>query len=142
MAAGLFYDKMAREGDEGRVRIRSAGTWALENQPASAYARQVMNERDLDIEAHRGRNLTREEVAEANLILVMTQHHATIIARDLGGDPTKIRLLSEMAGPGYDIEDPYGGSLADYRQTAAELADLVERGYPAIMAFLENRTYL
>ena len=136
MAAGLFYDKLVREKAEQGVRIRSAGIWALEGQPASAYARQVMSERDLDIGAHRGRTLTQADVDEADLILVMAQRHAHIIDRDYQRAAGKVHLLTEMASESYDIGDPYGGSLAEYRETGAELEDLIERGYSSIMKLL------
>lgn len=136
MAAGFLYDKLVREKADGHVRVRSAGTWALEGQPASAYAQQVMNEHGLDISAHHGRNLTQADVDEADLILVMTRRHADIIARDLKRSAGKVYLLSEMAGSSQDIADPYGGSLLEYRRTAAELADWIERGYSRIMELL------
>jgi len=136
MAAGLFYDKLVRDGSDGQVGIRSAGVWALDGQPASAYAQRVMNEHDLDISSHRGRSLTQEDVDEASLILVMTERHADIIARDLERSAGKVHLLSEMVGEPYDIADPYGGSLHEYRQTALELEDLIERGYARIMKLL------
>jgi protein-tyrosine-phosphatase len=138
MAAGLFYDKLVRERTSNRVRVRSAGVWALEGQPASAYALRVMNERDLDISAHRGRNLTQQDIDDADLILVMTERHSEIISRDWKRRDDKVHLLTEMAGRPYDIEDPYGGSIAEYRHTASELADLIERGYPRIMKLLTH----
>jgi protein-tyrosine-phosphatase len=136
MAAGLFFEKLVREEKDDHIGVRSAGIWALEGRPASAYALQVMSEHDLDISAHQGRNLTQADIDEADLILVMTQRHAEIIVRDLERTESKVKLLSEMAGPAYDIIDPYGGSLADYRRTASELRDLVERGYQRIMSML------
>ena len=136
MAAGFFYDKLVREKADGRVRVRSAGTWALEGQPASAYALQVMNEHGLDISQHRGRNLTQEDVDGADLVLVMTKRHADIIARDMQPGDGKMYLLSEMAGKAQDIEDPYGGSLHEYRRTAVELEEWVERGYARIVELL------
>ena len=139
MAAGLFYDKITREDNNSAIRIRSAGIWALEGQFATAYARQVMSERDLDIDAHRGRNLAQREVDDADLILVMTRRHAEIIRRDHKRSEGKVFLLSEIAGAFFDIADPYGGSLADYRRTATELAELVERGYPEILRLLGER---
>ena len=137
IAAGLFYDKLVREKANGRVRVRSAGSWALEGQPASAYARQVMGERNLDISSHSGRTITQQDMDEADLILVMTKLHAEIIARRLEHSEGKVHLLSEMAGESYDVEDPYGGSLVDYRRAAAELADLIERGYDRIIELLD-----
>ncbi|MGQ9492713.1 MAG: low molecular weight protein arginine phosphatase [Anaerolineae bacterium] len=136
MAAGFFYDKLVQDKMDGCVRVRSAGIWALEGQPASAYALQVMGEHGLDISAHRGRNLTQADVEEADLILVMTKRHAEIIARDFPSSAGKVHLLSEMAGESYDIQDPYGGSLLEYRRTAAELANLIEQGYAKIMKWL------
>jgi protein-tyrosine-phosphatase len=126
MAAGFFYDRLFRDKAADLVRVRSAGTWALEGQPASAYALQVMAERDLDISAHRGRNLTQTDVDEADLILVMTVQQKESIAQDFEHSDGKVHLLSAMAGPPYDIQDPYGGSIVEYRRTATELADLVE----------------
>jgi protein-tyrosine-phosphatase len=41
-----------------------------------------------------------------------------------------------MAGQPYDIQDPYGGPITEYRKTANELADLIERGYPKVMELL------
>ena len=137
MAAGLLYDKLTREGQDGRVRVRSAGTWALEGQPASAYAVQVMSERDLDISAHRGRSLTQAAVDEADLILVMTQRHADILQRDFATAQAKTHLLSALGVEPYDIQDPSGGSLVEYRKTAAELADLIEKGYPRLSELLK-----
>jgi protein-tyrosine-phosphatase len=136
MAAGFFYDKLVREKAEGLLRVRSAGTWALEGQSASAYALQVMAEHDLDISGHHGRNLTQADLDEADLILVMTLRHKEAIAHDLERSDGKVQLLTAMAGPPYDIQDPYGGSIVDYRWTATELADLVERGYPKVMELL------
>ena len=137
MAAGLFYDKLVREKADGAVRVRSAGTWALEGQPASAYALQVMGEHGLDISSHRGRNLTQADADGADLILAMTRRHSDFIAHQLEGTDDKVYLLAEMAGEAKDIADPYGGSLHEYRCTAAELKDLVERGYPRIVQLLE-----
>jgi protein-tyrosine-phosphatase len=136
MAAGFFYDKLLRANAAGSVRVRSAGTWALEGQPASAYALQVMAERDLDISVH---NLTQADVDEADLILVMTLRHKEAIAQDFDRSDGKVHLLSAMAGPPYDIQDPYGGSIIEYRHTATELADLIERGYPRVMELLDEQ---
>jgi len=136
MAAGLLYEKLMREDTADQVRVRSAGIWALEGRPASAYALQVMREHNLDITAHRGRNLTQADVDDADLILVMTRRHADIIVRDLERTEGKVHLLGEMADSAHDILDPYGGSLADYRRTARELNDLIERGYLRIIGML------
>jgi len=41
--------------------------------------------------------------------------------------------LSQMIGRQYEIRDPYGDSLQEYRQCAAEIERLIEEGYPRMM---------
>jgi len=139
MAAALFYDRLVRAKKESAVRVRSAGVWALEGQPASAYANQVMAERGLDISLHRGRNLTQTDVDEADLILVMTLRHKECIVRDFERSDGKVQLLSALAGEPYDIQDPYGGSIVDYRRTAVELAELIDRSYDQVFKKLQKQ---
>jgi protein-tyrosine-phosphatase len=71
-------------------------------------------------------------LAEADLVLTMTRGHAEALAVEFPKERYKIHLLSEMTGPPYDIRDPYGGTLAQYRRTASELARLIERGWTRI----------
>ena len=139
VAAGLLYDRLVREQADAQIHIRSAGIWALEGRPATAYAQQVMGERDMDISAHRARNITQAIVDDADLILVMTRQHADAIRRGFDRVAGKLHLLAEMAGDGHDVEDPYGGSLAEYRRTAARLDDLIEHGYESILKLLNTR---
>jgi len=133
MAAGFLREKLRKAGLEGEYRVRSAGLWALEDQPPSAYARRVMAERGIDISDHRGRDLTPEDVEEADLILTMERGQAEAISAEFPQHAHKVYLLSEMAGQQYDIRDPYGGPAYEYRQCANELEKLIEEGYSRIM---------
>jgi len=56
--------------------VGSAGVWAADGQPASAYAIEEMARRGIALNVHRSRNVTREIMAQADLVLVMTHHHA------------------------------------------------------------------
>jgi protein-tyrosine-phosphatase len=79
-------------------------------------------ERDLDLNAHRSRQLTREIVEANDLIIAMGPHHLERIEA-LGGEG-KGFLLSTYASHGEStrpISDPMGGDLAIYRATADEL---------------------
>lgn len=109
-----------------RASISSAGTGAWEGAPATEGAYLVGLENGLDLSGHRAQMLTRELVAEADLILTMSRHHAARVA-DLGGSG-RVHLLGEFAGrTGADAEvsDPFGGDLDEYREAYVELADLV-----------------
>ena len=136
MAEGLLNAKIRRAGDEGKLIARSAGTWAMENQPASGHAITVMAERGVDISEHRGRTVTREELAAADAVIVMTQSHRDALSAEFPESRPKLHLMSELKSRKFDIEDPYGGVLAAYQQTAQELQDLIETGYQTIVTWL------
>lgn len=109
----------------GNVTVTSAGTGAWDGAPASEGAYLVALENGLDLSGHRARMLTRELVAEADLILTMSRHHAARVA-DLGG-AGRVHLLGEFAGragPLAEVSDPFGGDLDEYRETYAALAEL------------------
>jgi protein-tyrosine phosphatase len=140
MAEAFLNGILAREGLAAEYAVRSAGVWATDGRPASPYAIQVMARRGIDISSHRAHSLTRADVEEADLILVMASEHAEVIATLLPQYKLKIHLLSEMAGRHYDIPDPGGGPLYEYLQCADELEDLIEPNYPRILE-LAKGTY-
>jgi protein-tyrosine phosphatase len=131
MAEAFLKHILARE-DLDYV-VRSAGVWATNGRPASAYAIQAMARRGIDISGHRAHSLIRADVEEADLILVMASEHVEAIETVLPQYKPKIHLLSEMAGGHYDIADPMGGPLHEYLQCADELEDLIEQSYPQIL---------
>lgn len=133
MAMGLLREKLHKEGLEGEYRVHSAGVWGLESQPPSPYALQMMAQRGIDISDHRSHDLTPEDMEEADLILTMERGQAEAISLEFPQHTHKVHLLSEMIGRHYDIRDPYGSPLYEYRQCAAEIERLIEEGYPRIM---------
>jgi protein arginine phosphatase len=136
MAAALFAAKAKQAGEADLYDVASAGTWALDDEPASALAQTVMQRRDLDLSAHRGRTITRALIQEADLILVMTRNHQDSIAAEFPAARSRVHLLSELSGQQYDIADPFGKRLEDYEACAAELAQIVETGYPRVAHWL------
>jgi protein-tyrosine-phosphatase len=133
MAMGFLREKLRKAGLEGEYRVHSAGVWGLENQPPSLHARAMMAQRGIDISDHSSHDLTSEDVDEADLILTMERGQAEAIRLEFSQHANKVHLLSEMIGRHYDIRDPYGGSLYEYHQCAAEIERLIEEGYPRIM---------
>jgi hypothetical protein len=48
-------------------------------------------------------------------------------------------MLSEMKnGHRYNVEDPYGGTLDQYKECVAEIEDLVEVGFNRIRSLVEK----
>ena len=104
------------------VEVASAGTSAWEGSPASDGAMLVGLERGLDLNQHRAQVLTREIVAQHDIILAMGPHHLERVEA-LGGTG-KAYTLSGFASHGRSeraINDPMGGELDVYRETYVEL---------------------
>jgi protein-tyrosine-phosphatase len=120
----LRREAAARRLDD--LTASSAGTGAWDGAPASEGAYLVGLEHDLDLSAHRARMLTRDLINHADLILTMSRHHR---ARIQELEPTaRVQLLGEYAGRSGDdaeVADPFGADLDTYRQTFAELEELV-----------------
>jgi protein-tyrosine-phosphatase len=133
MAVGLLRRRLAVGGIGSKPEVASAGTWALNDQPATPHAVQVMAERGVDIGQHVAQPITSELVASADLILAMSREHAHAIRTTWPQYAWKVHLLSEMAGKRRSIRDPYGGSLQEYRLCADTIARYIDEGIERIV---------
>ena len=133
-AEALLRGRLSSDETRRDWRVVSAGVWAPEGRPASAYAIDEMARRSIDLGDHRSRNVTPELMAEADLVLAMTRQHVEALNAAFPDHAHKVALLSEMVGQTYDIRDPYGGTRLEYKYTARELEQLVEDGYERIVA--------
>lgn len=134
MAAAIAR-RIAAERGLNDVQIESAGTSAWEGAPASDGSLLVGMERELDLTPHRSRQLTREIVADSDIIFAMGPHHLERI-QALGGEG-KAYLLTAYASRGSSarpISDPMGGDLEVYRATYAELEREIRRVFDRIVA--------
>jgi len=129
MAAAVLKQQVgSRTEHNPDWKIESAGTWAVVDQPATPEAVAVMQERGLDISQHRSRPIDRALLNEAAVVLVMTRHHREALRVEFPEFAARIYLISELIGRQFEIPDPFGGSLDDYRQCAADLDDIFKRG--------------
>lgn len=113
---------LARELKAGGASVGSAGLSALVNHPADEMAQTLMAEQDIDISAHRTRQLSRALIQQADLILVMEAGHKKAIE---GMDPTargKLYRLGEWRD--MDIPDPY----REPRQVFEQALELIQQG--------------
>lgn len=133
MAEGLLRHRLAEEGLDTRYRVSSAGVWAVNDQPASDKAIAVMAERGIDITKHIAHTINANDMTEAELILVMTRDHEQVLRNTWPQYGWKVHLLSQMVGKTKDIQDPYGGSVQEYRACADILADYIDRGFQRIL---------
>lgn len=137
LAEALARQAIAERGIPD-IEVASAGSSAWDGAPASDGALLVGMERGLDLGAHRSRQLTRDMVEEADLILAMSTHHRDAVA-SLGG-AGKVHLLTAYAArasEGEGVADPFGSDLEAYRATAEELDREVRR---VIARYAEERS--
>ena len=132
----LFRDWLRQQPAAGfdAWQVSSAGTWADEGLPASAYAVEVLAAAGLDLSAHRSRRVARAMIEAADLLLCMTRSQREALQVEFPHLAGRIQLLTAMAGPAYDVADPYGGPRQGYVEMAAELKQILQQGGPRILA--------
>jgi protein-tyrosine phosphatase len=119
LAEGILKKKFA-ERRINSAEVSSAGTRALVGEPAAALASKVAAERGVDLSCHVSRQLTKEMLKKADIVLAMERGHlneANVIFNEGSG---KYHLLSEFGPPhlrGHDISDPYGGPREYFMRT-------------------------
>ena len=120
-----------RELGWSHVEVRSAGAGAEPGEPASEGARRAAARNGLSLDDHRSTPLDSDQVAWADLILVMSPSHLFRVA-DLGGGERAALLDAfargreeEAARGGGGVPDPFGGDDEAYAETFAVLEDLV-----------------
>lgn len=104
VAEQLFQQQLG-DSTSSTVRVSSAGIGALLNQPADATVQAMMLERGIDLSGHRARQLTTEQLRQADLVLVMEKHQRQAV---IDMDPTargKTFLLGHWIDA--EIPDPY-----------------------------------
>ena len=115
--------------------VSSAGTSAWNGAPASDGSLLVALEHGVDLSEHRARQLTREIIADQDVVLVMGPHHLER-AEALGGE-SKSHLLTHYAAHGSSdraVSDPFGGDLEVYRATYEELEHEIKRVFDRMAA--------
>jgi protein-tyrosine-phosphatase len=120
MAEGLLK-KMRSE-----FSVSSAGISSMDGWNATPEAIEVMGEKGIDISGHSARQVRREMIDDADLVLAMTERHKKLLKNDYPEADAKIFTLKEFAGTGIDIEDPYFTSKGFYEMIMAEIEEALE----------------
>ena len=105
--------------------VDSAGLSAFVGQSASGDAYAVARDLGLDLSLHQSKPLSPESLAEADLVLVMTDNHKQAILAQVPHIAGKLHTLKEYVGENSDVADPYGGGPVEYRLAAQELEQLI-----------------
>lgn len=109
------------------IQVASAGISVTPGSPASWGAQAVLTPPE-DLSCHRSRQLDREMLARADLVLTMTAGHKDYLVSQFPDEAGKIFTLGEYAwGKEIDIVDPFGGSKKDYLRARAEIKEAVQK---------------
>lgn len=124
MAEGLFRHMIDKNGLGNEINVESAGVFAESGSSASNQAIEAMEKHSVDISNHKSRQLTKEMIDKADLILTMTNSHkrAIISMNDKALDKTF--TLTEYAygnNKSTDILDPFGAPVQVYEECLIEI---------------------
>jgi protein-tyrosine-phosphatase len=135
MAEGLIK-AMLSEPMQTRVSVASAGTHAIHGNQASDFAVQVMQTYGIDIAGHRARILSKTMLKQADLVLVMEKSHLNYLRFMSFLSMKKVHRISEFDknSEPYDLPDPIGGDMDQYRASAILLKTCLKGVY----AYLEE----
>ena len=132
MAGGLL-EKAIDDDYDGCTHVNTAGINVYVSSPASENAVKIMEEMGVDISDHMSRQLAKEDVESADLVLVMTHIHKNTLLDLYPQYAEKIYLLPEFAfGTDEEISDPFGGDEQEYRECAAELKKAMDAVYEKV----------
>lgn len=101
-AENLLREALSDRG----VVVSSAGIGALVDKPIDPQAEEILRARGHQPHEHRARQLTREMLREADLVLVMERPHIEHIQRMAPEARGKVFLLGKWQGE-REVPDPY-----------------------------------
>jgi protein-tyrosine phosphatase len=128
MAEGLLAHHLQVDD----MTFSSAGLSALVGQAADSTACTLMQERGIDISAHRARQVTAAMTRDSDLILVMEHAHRQDVAAFDRRARGKTYLIGHWGGD-VEVPDPYMGPRAAFE----EALDLIQRGTAAWLKKLQ-----
>jgi len=122
----------------GDWTVSSAGTWAAAGFSATSYNTEILAREGIDISGHKSQPVTKELLAETDLVLCMTSGHAESLRAEFADEAHKVFQLTAMSGARYDVADPYGGSRKSYQGMVEEIDRMVDLGIERIVALAEK----
>ncbi len=125
-AHGVLEQKVADAGLADRIQVDSAGTHGYHvGRPPDERAQAHALRRGIDLSAQRARQLTRQDFADFDLVLVMddaNEHAARALCPP--DQRPKLRRLTDFCSrhTAHEVPDPYYGGAAGFER----VLDLVE----------------
>jgi len=111
--AEAFFKKQILEV-KPEIIISSAGIRAVIDRPAVPEVHHLLHQHGIDVSRHRGRQLTSDMIANADLILTMEKTHKKEIEIAFPFSYGKVLLMGRWSN--FEIPDPYQQSLEAFDQ--------------------------
>jgi protein-tyrosine-phosphatase len=120
-----------------KIEVLSAGLNA-QGLPPTRETLEIMKREKIDLSNHIARQLTRELLEQADLILTMEEIHKKVVLLYYPKFREKVFTLKEFAGEteDLDIKDPYGQDATVYEARAEEIKSNILKSLGKIVQFL------
>ncbi len=131
MADAILKSKIKGTALENEIEVFSSGTFAETGAYATYTAIEAVEEMGVDLRLHRATNIMDSNIEEMDLILCATVSHKNYITSMFPNLINKTYTIKEYVNydieNGMDISDPWGYSLAVYRQCASVLEICIDK---------------
>lgn len=106
---------------------KSRGISVIPGSSLNENARKILDAKGISLKNFDSKQLTRNDVAAASIILCMTEAHADYV-KQMTKDPWKVHTLSGYINENAaDISDPFGGNISTYEACAKELEYFISK---------------
>jgi protein-tyrosine-phosphatase len=137
MAEALLRHALAAEPEPLKsLRVISAGVSAWPGVAITPHSAAVLKKVGLDMDRHTSRELTRDLLMRAALVVVMTESHRRAIRAEFPNSTVPVVLMREFMPPpaNPEVPDPYGSDFGTYEDTR----DAIMEGVPGIVNHLRG----
>jgi protein-tyrosine-phosphatase len=140
MAEGLLRHAFKAQPEPLRsIPVLSAGTDAFPGDEASVPGVLAMQIAGVDISTHRSQPVSEELMENALAVFAMTRRHVDDLRYFYPNCKTPVRLMREFVAPlpaaaDLEVRDPYGMSLAEYKDCRDNMVEAI----PGIVNFIKE----
>lgn len=127
--AKFILENLLTQYNRSDITVLSAGLMASIGEPISQHAFSLLSEKNIDASSHRASLFSLSEIEPTSLILTMSPSHKKNILQLYPHLSTQTFTLCEYVGEPGTVADPFGESLAHYKDCMAQINHLIAKLY-------------